>query len=561
MVLFGLFGLGGHFVRQLLGVITQQAQTAFGDIQNAVAAIGIVFRQALKVIINTGNDVSQGIQCGPVRYLPLGHQLLTNITSTGGNIGCSALQRNHRQTAAHTVEQVVNRLQLAVIPLIGNKGVDGFAGFFQRVARFLHHQLMNLSNVLRGSQALHVAIQAVGLIAALQPENALQAGFDVKHATGDVHQCGIRHGRLAANQTTDLINLLQQHTARLPQSKHRQRVGDTLHDRLQRLQAVELRAITAHKQVQLVLDLQQLFAQCQSDRLYGLAIGTNQAIAGGALLVGPGALELIAFFQRVQPGTAVGALGHVKQQVTQQLARRIALQRTGAARLELAQFLISLTQQLTHCRAIFNAAQLKTFSHTGKNRPQTRVRRALTQGFKPRKDVTQVTAVDGHILTTNHTRLSHLQSLTQLAQLQHVLLAAEVRQFGLAGRYVAVFQFRAKQRIFRQQLVAPGGAHVVEQRQQHHGQITPAGLHPVQVGRHLQDSLHEDFQRLALTADAAIHQGLSQLLHFLGQQRRAVELDHLQCAVHLMDVGQAKAKPSRVFRVIDKGFQRLSRLI
>ena len=237
------------------------------------------------------------------------------------------------------------------------------------------------------------------------------------------------------------------------------------------------------------------------------------------------------------------------------------MQCTGTAGLELAQLLVSLAQQLTHCRAVFNAAQLKTFGHTGKNRPQPCVGGALAQGFKAGKDVAQMAAVEGHVLTTNHTGLCHLQGLTQLAQLPHVLLAAQIRQLGFSSRRVGVFQFRAEQRIFRQQLVTAGGAHVVEQRQQDHRQVTPARLHPIQIGRHLQDGLHEDFQRFALTADAAIHQGLGQLFHFLGEQRCAVKLDHLQRAVHLMDIGQAKAQTGRVLRVIDKGFQRLSRLI
>ena len=138
------------------------------------------------------------------------------------------------------------------------------------------------------------------------------------------------------------------------------------------------------------------------------------------------------------------------------------MQCTGTAGLELAQLLVGLAQQLAHCRAVFDAAQLKTFGHTGKNRPKPCVGCALAQGFKTGKDVAQVAAVEGHVLTANHTGLCHLQGLTQLAQLQHILLAAQIRQLGFGGRRVVVFQFRAEQRIFRQQLVAAGGAHVVE---------------------------------------------------------------------------------------------------
>ncbi len=221
-------------------MITQQAQTPLGDIQNAVAAISVVFRQALKVIINTGNDVGQRIQRRPVRHLLAGNQLFADIAAASGDILGGAGQRHHRQTTAHAGEQLINGLKLTMVPLVGNKGVDGFAGLFQRVTRLLHHQLVYLCDVLRSGQALHVAIQAITLLVTLQTENALQAGFDVQHAASHIHQRGIGHGRLAADQTPDLLDLLQQHPARLPQAKHGQRIGNTLHDRLQRLQTVKL---------------------------------------------------------------------------------------------------------------------------------------------------------------------------------------------------------------------------------------------------------------------------------------------------------------------------------
>lgn len=101
---------------------------------------------------------------------------------------------------------------------------------------------------------------------------------------------------------------------------------------------------------------------------------------------------------------------------------------------------------------------------------------------------------------------------------------------------------------------------VVEQRQDHHRQVAPGGLDPVEVDRQLQDRLHQHFQGLALVRHATVQQGLDQLLHFLGEQGRAVELDHLQGALHLVHVGQAEPHAGRVLRVLDERFQRLARL-
>jgi hypothetical protein len=77
----------------------------------------------------------------------------------------------------------------------------------------------------------------------------------------------------------------------------------------------------------------------------------------------------------------------------------------------------------------------------------------------------------------------------------------------------------------------------------------------------LQDGLHQHFQGLALAGHALVDQRLGELLHFLGEQRRAIELDHLQGAPHLMDVGQAEAHARRVLRVLDERLQGLLRLL
>ena len=61
-------------------------------------------------------------------------------------------------------------------------------------------------------------------------------------------------------------------------------------------------------------------------------------------------------------------------------------------------------------------------------------------------------------------------------------------------------------------------------------------------------------------ADALVLEGFDQMLHFFGEQRRAVELDHLQTAVDLMDVTQALVEPGKGLRIIEHGFDRLMRL-
>ena len=73
--------------------------------------------------------------------------------------------------------------------------------------------------------------------------------------------------------------------------------------------------------------------------------------------------------------------------------------------------------------------------------------------------------------------------------------------------------------------------------------------------------MHEHFQSLALVAYAAFQQRLRQLLHFLSQQCRAIELHHLQSALDLMQIGLAETHARRILRTLDVCLQCLTRLL
>ena len=120
-------------------MVAKQSETLFRHIKNAVATAAVVFSQALQVVIDTGDNVSQRVQSGPVRYQLPTYQLLVDITPASRNRCCRTLQRYHGKATAHTGQQGVDGRQLGVIPLIGDEGVDRFTGCLERVTRFLHH--------------------------------------------------------------------------------------------------------------------------------------------------------------------------------------------------------------------------------------------------------------------------------------------------------------------------------------------------------------------------------------------------------------------------------------
>ena len=71
--------------------------------------------------------------------------------------------------------------------------------------------------------------------------------------------------------------------------------------------------------------------------------------------------------------------------------------------------------------------------------------------------------------------------------------------------------------------------------------------------------MHQSLLNALRVFDLGVHHRLRELLHFLGKLGDAVELHHLQSAVHLVDVSETGAHVCGVRR-IRIGFQRLTRM-
>ena len=67
-------------------------------------------------------------------------------------------------------------------------------------------------------------------------------------------------------------------------------------------------------------------------------------------------------------------------------------------------------------------------------------------------------------------------------------------------------------------------------------------MYPIKISRHLQDGLHEHFERFAFALHCTVHKRLSKLLHFFGEQCCTIKLDHLQRAMDLMYIGQTETQ-------------------
>ncbi len=102
-----------------------------------------------------------------------------------------------------------------------------------------------------------------------------------------------------------------------------------------------------------------------------------------------------------------------------------------------------------------------------------------------------------------------------------------------------------------QRLLAPAFAQVVEQRQQHDGHVAMAALQALEVIGHLHHAAHQRGIGLVTMGDAVVDQRGDQLLHLADNHGGAVELDHTQRAVDLVQVRGAGVHDVGVARVLD----------
>ncbi len=138
----------------------------------------------------------------------------------------------------------------------------------------------------------------------------------------------------------------------------------------------------------------------------------------------------------------------------------------------------------------------------------------------------------------------------------------ERRQCAVGGNRKIGVQIRREQRRFGQEVVAAARAKIVEQRQQDDRNVLVAALQALEVIGELHHAAHQHGIGFVALLDRVVEQRLGDALHFLDDHRGAVELDHAQRALHLMQVhGAAFAHQRDVGRTVDVRLECVARLL
>ena len=186
-----------------------------------------------------------------------------------------------------------------------------------------------------------------------------------------------------------------------------------------------------------------------------------------------------------------------------------------------------------------------------------RLRRLLLQTLNQRRQFVQVPAVAGVAQPVEQDRLEGRAQRTG----RHRVIA-----FGKPGRGIldlrrTHIEIRLKKVELVERFGAAQGAQLVEQRQETQRCIRLAELQARQVVRQRENAADQGLDNGGVGGELAAQDRLGQRLGFTRQQRGAIQLDHLQGAEHLVQIGRAETQLAFVGGVLGVRLEGETRLL
>ena len=520
--------------------------------------------QSLHVVFDADDGIGHALQTQRIRRRRAGFHQRADVRADGIHQLHGPALAEHQQSRGDPAQQlrhVVESLR-RIVPGLVHGGRYGILDARQIDDAFAQHRFAHqaeLGVLVGGRIGLFVAAlcgqdQAHQLI--------VEAVLDRQQHAGHLDERLLGRGFAHREHFRQIGDLLLHPLAQCAQAEHPQGVADLLQQIELRRELIDATAAAAHENVEHVLHLGQILLDGACDRVHQFDAGRGQAFA----LVLDGIVDGQQLRQpergahRADAAALGGGARHVIQQIVEQIDGRV-LAIAGLA--DLVQGLdlpVGLPEQALEGGAARQSVRAQRLDHRARDPPELKYRlggRDLLELF-------------GHLSHDVEILIDALAAdVAQEADLKPGPQAPRPLRDGDGCfarlqrprlRRLVGLQIEQQQRAFGEQRAAAHRAQVVEQRQQHQGQIPAAREHPLEIGRQLHHGAHQRVQavELALLIAAGVDQITRDVLHLLGEQRGTVHLDQAQHPVRDMQVVSALFEQIPLFGTFRIGLERFA---
>ena len=440
----------------------------------------------------------------------------------------------------------------------GHDGVLDAAGIADR----LLHQRRNDTKCLAARQPVHGFAVRRFVFGTQAFDVVVQRGLDIQQRAGHIEQ-GLLIGRAqAVGDLVEYAALFGDHAARYRQRQHAQGVTHPFEHFALCSQLRGVGILLAQEQIERFLDAQQIVFQCTRHGIEQGAVVPRHRATGMFQFarIRQQAVQVVGGAQLLHVRAALLGLGHEVKQFGRHFVRIARTEAVFPVFDQQADVAVDLADQLAHFGGLaLEHALLQPFQHAGGDPPQAPAMHVMATRGDRQQGLAHADQLLCHILPAEPGQQLVLETQAQAGQLGAMRRGIRLAHGG--GRLLGQerVQIGVEHRGLGQRLLAARAAQVVQQRQQHHRHVAVAAGKPLQVIRQLHQAAHQRGIGFLAMGYLVVHQGADQGFHLRRDLGRAIQLDHLQRAEHLMQMIRAGAHEIALVGIVDVGLQCLAR--
>ena len=427
---------------------------------------------------------------------------------------------------------------------------------------FVHQRIENLADFRLGQLGAIAVAFIAGRAQAL--DVIVQRGFDIEQGPGDVEQGAFIRLAAALRNLLDGGALLGDHAPRHAESKHAQGVADPIQQLDLAQQVGRITLLRTQVDVQRFLDAHEVVLDRHGNRVeQGAVVSGDRALGVFDFTIGrQQRIQAVGVANRGNPFALAARMCNVVKEILHQHVWGHDLHADLTLLSKAPDLAIDSAKQQLHRGTRLQAAIADRVGNTGRHPEQAP--RLFAGGNGLPQAIEDIAQSRRMLRIAGITKPFEQGRLEGQAQAQRETAQFLQRQFGgqASGRFrQGNGQVRRKQGGVGEQLFAATCAQVIQQRQEDDWNVLVTGLHALEIVRQLDHAAHQHGIAFITLGDGAGKQGVGKALHLFDEHGRAIQLDHAQGALRLMQIGRTKAHEAGIGRLVDIGLEGLTCLL